>query len=179
MKNSLKFFKLTTLVLLLVVLLEILFAKKIFNNFCPTTNTNSTQQAKLSAETKVEKSFELTAKKYTKDKFKISVIKAEKVKIVTTKNQPISAKENEEFLLLRLEIENNQEYPIVMDNRNYFRLLKDDKKLAPDFYNGEIQVDAISTKKDTIGFIIDESEKEFKLQMGEIDGTKEIIEFKF
>jgi len=180
LKNNIKFFKLTTLVLLAIILLEILFSKKILNNFCPNPNANLAQKAKPFAETKIEKTFEFPIKKNSKDKFNLKITTAGKIKMVATKNQPMVAKEGEEFLLVYLEIENNLETPVTVDSQNYFRLVSEnDKKLAPDFYNGPIQVSPISTKKDQLGFVIKSEQKEFKLLVGEIEGDKETVEFKF
>jgi len=174
------FFKFTTLLLLAIILSEFLFSKKLLNYFCPKPQEEITQKAKPSATTQIEKSFEFPIKKNSKEKFKINITKAEKVKLVTTKNQPVAPKEGEEFLLVYLEVENNLETPITIDSQNYIRLIdENDKKLAPDFYNGPIQILPISTKKDQIGFVVKEGQNEFKLQVGEPEGKKEQVEFKF
>jgi len=180
LKNNIKIFKLTTLVLFGVILLEILFSKRVLNRFCPNPNADLVQKAKPTAETKIEKSFEFPVKKLGSDKFKVSLLKAEKVGLITSKNQPVVAKEGKEFLLIYLELENNLVNPLIIDSQNYFRLESEqDKKLAPDLFNGPIQIAPISTKKDQVGFNINKGKKEFKLQVGEIEGTKEIIEIKF
>jgi len=185
MRNSekqLKFFKITTFFLLTIILLGILFSSELLSRFCPKPKIEDelTEKAKPLTETEIGRNFEFPVKKYSKDKFKLNLLKVSKVKMVTTKNQPVLAKEGEAFLLLYLETENNLETPIIIDIRNYFRLLgENDKKFAPDFYNGQVQIEPISSKKDQIGFVIKENQKEFKLQVGEVEEKKEEVVFSF
>lgn len=180
-EKQLKFFKFTTLFLLAIIFLSVLFSQKLLSRFCPKPKAEDelTQKAKPLAEAEIGKNFEFSVKKYSKDKFKLNLLGVSKVKMVTTQNQPVLAKEGEAFLLVYLETENNSEAPITIDSRNYFRLLGEgDKKFAPDFYNGPVQIEPLSVKKDQIGFVIQEDRKELKLQVGEIDGLKETIEIK-
>lgn len=175
-EKQLKIFKFTTLLLFLVFLFEIIFLPKLLNRLCPKPQNELVQKAKPIATTQIGKTFEFPVKKFSKDKFKFNLVKAEKVELITTKNQPVLAKEGEDFLLVWLEIENNLETPAVIDSQNYFRLISNDqKKLAPDFYNGPVQVAPISTKKDQVGFVVTENQKDFNLQVGEIESEKEIV----
>lgn len=178
-EKVLKFYKLTSFVLLGLMLVVFLLYKQSPSRFCPSSNGDLVQKAKPTAESKIDRSFEFPVKKFSKDKLKIKVVSAQRVKLVTMKNQPITAKEGEDFLLLYLEIENNLETHLIVDSQNYFRLAGEgEKKLAPDFFNGEIQVSAISTKQDQIGFIVNANQNDFKLQVGEIEGLKEIVDLK-
>ena len=185
MKNvekQLKFFKFTSFFLLAIILLGVLFSSKLLSRFCPKPKVEDEliEKAKPSAETEIGKDFEFPIKKWGKENFKIKLVKAVKVKIVTSKGQPITANKGKDFLLVYLEIENNQETPIVIDSQNYFRLQDNEgKKFAPDLLNGPIKIAAISTRKDQVGFIIPEAQKEFKLLVGEIEGKKEEIVFNF
>lgn len=180
LERRLKFFKFTTCFFLTIILAGVLFSSKLLNYFCPKPKEELALKAKPSATTPIGQSFEFPVKKYSKDKFKFNLVKAEKVKLVTTKNQPITAKEGEEFLLVYLEVENNLGTPVTIDSQNYFRLVgEEEKKLAPDFYNGPIQIAPISTKKDQIGFVVNQNQKDFKIQVGEPEGEKETIELKF
>lgn len=66
-----------------------------------------------------------------------------------------------------------------MNTRDYVRLIIDgnqEEKLAPDIHNDPVEIQAISTKQTRLGFAIDDNDKSLALQVGEIDGEKEVIE---
>ena len=48
--------------------------------------------------------------------------------------------------------------------------------LAPDTHNDPVEIQAISTKFTRVGFIINDSDKDLVLHVGEIQGDKEKIE---
>ncbi len=83
------------------------------------------------------------------------------------------------FLIVTLKVSNDFEQAITMNTRDYVRLIidgKQDEKLAPDIHNDPVEIQAISTKQTRLGFAIDDDNKPLALQVGEIDGEKEVIE---
>lgn len=180
LEQKLKTYRSATFLLLLILFLGVLSLPKFFRSFCPETKSLLEERTKPSASALIEKIFEFPISKNSQDKFGLVLVKAEKMKMVTTQNQPVTAKKDEEFLLIYLEVENNGQASITVDSQNYFRLVTEqDKRFAPDFYNGPIQIAAVATKKDQIGFVVVENQKAFKIQVGEPDGEKEIVEFQF
>jgi len=163
-----------------VILLGVLFSGRLKKTLCSQPKTaNITANAKPLSQTTIDKSFDFLIKKGGKDNFSIKIDKATIVKLVTNKGKPLMAKEGQAYLLLYLLIDNNLQSSLNLNSQNYFRLLVDDKKYAPDLYNTGVQIAPISTKSDQLGFVVKEDQKEFKLQVGEIDGKKEVIDIKF
>ena len=67
-----------------------------------------------------------------------------------------------------------------MNTRDYVRLTVNNGSewLAPDIHNDPVEIQAISTKYTRIGFPISDTDKKLKLQIGEINGDKEIVDLK-
>jgi len=113
--------------------------------------------------------------------YKMILTDAKKVKLVATQGEPIQAEAGKEFLILTLEIENDNAFPFEVNNQHYFRLQgEEDKSYAPDFYNDLIEIPAVSTKKDELGFIVPAEQMQFKLLVGPIiEEEKEEIVINF
>lgn len=113
--------------------------------------------------------------------FKIILTEAKKVKLITMQGEPVQAEAGKEFFILSLEIENENTFPFEIDSQHYLRLQAEEgKSLAPDFYNGPMEIPAVSTKKDELAFIVPEEQKQFKLWIGPIiDEEKQEIEINF
>lgn len=132
------------------------------------------------AENQLDKNFDFKLNLSPEEEInlKMVLVNAKKVKTVATNNQPLQANPGKEFLVLTLEYENSHSQALRVDSQSFFRLIRDEKKHAADFYNGQIELPAISVKKDEIGFVV-EGEKSFKLQVGQVEGEKEEIEINF
>lgn len=113
--------------------------------------------------------------------FKYLLTEAKKVKLVATRGEPVNANPGEEFLVIGLEIENNNAYPLEVDSQHYFRLVDEaGKSYAPDFYNQAIEIPAASIRRDEIAFIVSAEKREFQLSVGPIDKQdKSTVEIKF
>ena len=113
--------------------------------------------------------------------FKFILTEAKKVKLIKMQGNPIQSEPGQAFLILTLEIENQNPFPFEINNQNYLRLQgEEDKRLAPDFYNGPIEIPAVSTKKDELAFIVPEDQKQFKLLLGPVvEEEQEEIEINF
>lgn len=154
----------------------------------PSTSPAVTQEeiarlAKPIVETEVKRKFEFPIGE-AKDEgatFKLTLVDAKKVKLVATRGEPVQTRAGEEFLIIAIEIENSSGYPLKVDSQGYIRLLGDEeKKYAPDFYNGPIEIPADSVKRDELGFVVSADKNQFKLIIGPVDGEeKEEIEINF
>lgn len=81
-------------------------------------------------------------------------------------------------LVVSVEITNEFEIAVNIIARDYLRLSvnNEDKWMAAEMHDDPVEVRAHSTKVTKLGFPIKESDTNLKLQMGEIDGPKEITE---
>lgn len=115
-----------------------------------------------------------------KSSLKFSLISAQLADTVANQGNPIQSNPDKQFLIIFLELQNNSQSPVQIDSRDFVRLIdKEEKKYAPDLYNGLIEIPAISVKKDEIGFMVAADQKQFRIQVGEIEKEKEIVEIIF
>lgn len=89
-----------------------------------------------------------------------------------------------QFLMLTLKISNSYSQGLLVNSRDYVRLIVPGEKepFAPDFHNdGDhgMEVQAISTEPTRIGFAVKNDETKFTFQVGEIKGKKETITLDF
>lgn len=110
---------------------------------------------------------------------KFTITTAEKKDQLKVKNTGTKATSGKDYLLLRLEIDNPSTERIKFMSSDFIRLVAGDKKYAPDFHNGVINLDPISTRKDLVAFSVGEETKKFIFQIGELSKDKETIEIEF
>ncbi|OGM59952.1 hypothetical protein A3A75_00030 [Candidatus Woesebacteria bacterium RIFCSPLOWO2_01_FULL_39_10] len=90
-----------------------------------------------------------------------------------------SAISGRKFLIINIKIDNPLDQTIEINTRNYLRLSvnKSNSWVAPDIHNDPVEIQPISTKLTRLGFPIKDTDKDFSLQIGELEGEKEIISF--
>lgn len=100
---------------------------------------------------------------------------------IVIQGQKATAITGRTFLILNLKIQNNSDSRIQMNARDYVRLSVNgtDEKLAADIHNDPVEVQPISTKYTRVGFPINKSDKDMKLQVGEIKGDKISVPLNF
>ncbi len=141
-------------------------------------NKITIQNAKASQELNKEFLFPLKdAKGKEISKLKYSIQKAELRDEIIIKGQKATAIKERTFLVLNLKITNDYDKSIQISARDYIRLIVNNssEKLAPDIHNDPVEIQAISTKFTRLGFPINDTDKNLTLQVGEIDGKKELI----
>lgn len=146
-------------------------------------NSGLTQgESKSSVSVGINKNFEFLAIDASKTKVPVvfTLVSAERKEDITLKGESRKPSSGKDYLFLRVEIQNNKTERVAIASMDRIRL-KDDKGnlYAPDYHNGNVVVDPISTKKDLLAFAVDKKQKTFILQVGELDGEKQEIEVKF
>lgn len=109
-----------------------------------------------------------------------TVASAELKDQIKVKGEPRGVSKGDQYLLLRLEIENETTDKLALTPSDFIRLLdEEDKKYAPDFHNAVVIIDPLSVRKDLVSFIVDAKLKSFKLLVGELEEEKETVEINF
>lgn len=108
---------------------------------------------------------------------KYDILTAELTDSIVVNGQTAKATPGREFLIINLKITNDYDKTITINSRDYIRLTVNDssEKLAADIHNDPVQVQAISTKYTRLGFPIYTTDKDLKLEVGEINGPKQTI----
>lgn len=147
---------------------------------------NAKSASSKSATVAIDKNFSFSALnnqgRVTGAKIKFHVVDAEKTSQVIVKDQTYTAKNNKMFLIVNLELKNDETTLQNILPGDLVRLAisgNDDTRFAPDLHNSLVGVAAISTKTDRIGFVIPIDAKNFKLFVGELEGKKEEIKADF
>lgn len=96
---------------------------------------------------------------------------------IIVKGETATAVKGRTFAIVNLKLTNNYTKSVQINARDYVRLILQgsSEKLAADIHNDPVEVQAISTKYTRIGFPIDDSDRKFTLQVGEITGPKQDI----
>lgn len=154
---------------------------RISNNRTKTKLLKTEDSVSVSSQVEIKRSFEFPIQNAGKKvSLKFSLNSAQLTNTVANQGKPVKSNPDQQFLIIFLELQNNSQYSVQINSQDFIRLIgEEDKKFAPDLYNGQIEVSPISVKKDEIGFMIPVNQKQFKFQVGEIDKEKEIIEVNF
>lgn len=120
--------------------------------------------------------------KATGSKIKFKMTDAEKTDQVSVKDQTFTAKNNKTFLIINLDLRNDETTVQNILPGDLVRLAisgSEDTRFAPDLHNSLVGIAAISTKTDRVGFVIPNEAKNFKLYVGELEGKKEEVKVDF
>lgn len=136
-------------------------------------------EAKAKQELNKEFAFPLrdsTGKEVSKVKYRIDSVELNDNLIV--KGQRVRSVQGRTFLVINVRITNPHNQAIDINTRDYVRLGTNGSSelLAPDVHNDPVQVQAISTKLTRVAFPINDSDKNLKLSIGEINGAKQTID---
>jgi|Napbiome12C3dose_1001474.scaffolds.fasta_scaffold00012_80 hypothetical protein len=179
-------FLIITILVLIAALVVTLMSVNSINASANNTLSGSASKAQIQAPTAkipLNKEFSFPIKNDKNQevgKIKYLINGAEERDEIIIKGQKATAVAGRTFLILNLKIDNNSKNGIQMNTRDYVRLTVNNGSewLAPDIHNDPVEIQAISTKYTRIGFPISDTDKKLKLQIGEINGDKEIVDLK-
>lgn len=100
---------------------------------------------------------------------------------IIVKGQKATAVKGREFLILNLKLKNDGNKAITINSGDFVRLSVQNNPdwLAPDIHNDPVTVQSISTKYTRLGFPVNDTDLDFKLQVGETKGSKTIVDLNF
>jgi hypothetical protein len=129
----------------------------------------------------IGRSFDLRAKNKDGDTLvqtlNVTATTAQLQKRVLVRGNWIKARDGKLFLVVNLDVKNSINAPLYAVSQDWIRLVEqDDKKKAPTAHQGTVEIRPLSTKETNVGFVVDEGQKQFKLEVGATDGLGEIIE---
>jgi hypothetical protein len=117
-----------------------------------------------------------------KGKLEMVITTAEKTDSVIVQDKTYTAKNGKAFLILNLELINDSKDRLNIFPGDLIRLVvnnQEEKKFAPDLHNNYINVAPISTKIERVGFVIDASANNLKLEIGELEADKKAVNIQF
>ena len=110
-------------------------------------------------------------------KIKYTIESAELRDEIIIKGKRTTSVKGKTFLILNLKIGNETNKAIKINTRDYIRIsLNNQDFLAPDIHNDPVEAQPISTKYTRVGLSVNDNEKKFKVQVGEINKEKTIID---
>lgn len=171
---------------LLVIIAIVIFAVRAMNaaRYKQTTAVTAATLALPTATVTLNKSFNFPLNDQSGkviSMFTYSIQNAALQNQIIIQGQTASAVQGTSFLILSLKITNNFTKSFSVNARDYVRLIVNNAsdKLAPVVYNDPVQVQAISTDYTRVGFTVKSTDKNFKLQVGQITGKKQLIDINF
>jgi len=137
---------------------------------------------KAKASVQVGKNFDFIAVNAQKEEVpvKFTITTVERKDEIKVKDEPKKVSSGKDFLLIRIEIQNDSTERVAIATTDRIRLEAEGGKLfAPDYHNGNVVIDPLAVKRDLVAFIVDANQKEFSFLVGELSGEKQRIEIKF
>ena len=142
----------------------------------------SSQKSRESKATiEVGKTFTFNAVNAAKEEvpIKFTITTVERKDEIKVKDEPKKTTAGRDFLLVRIELQNDATERVAIATTDRIRLEEAGKLYAPDYHNGNVVIDPISVRRDLVAFIVDTDQKEFSFLVGELAGEKQKIQIKF
>ena len=175
-----KYFRLSVVLgVVLIVLLSFTLLAKAAKRKAPSSLQVTSAPTKATAV--IDQSFEFQAINAAKDLKPVTytitnVDRKDEIKVKDKSRQAASGKD---FLLVRVEIQNNQTERLAIVSADRVRLEENGKLFAPDYHNGNVVIDPLSVRRDVLAFVVDSKTKDFIFSVGELEGDKQKLEVNF
>ena len=146
------------------------------------TTVSSDKSTKAEATVNINRAFEFMAVNAKKQEVPVTftITTIERKDEIKVKGDPRRLTGGRDFVLVRIEIENDATERVAIASADRVRLEGGGGKLfAPDYHNGNVVVDPISVRRDLLAFIVDTDVKKLTFLVGELEGEKQRIEVSF
>lgn len=142
---------------------------------------SESQSAPVKATATINKTFDFKAINQARENkdIKFSLTTVDRKDEIRVKGEGKRAVGDKDFILVRIEIENNNTERLAIAPSDLIRLEIDGKLYAPDYHNGNVILDPLSVKREIVSFLVPRSQENFTFQVGELSGKKEKIEVNF
>lgn len=163
----------------------ILIVRNVLGSSSNDKNATKIQVQEAKAVQSIDREFEFPLRDENDEEvasFKYQVEKVELLDEIIVDGKRFNSVEGRTFLVVYLKLKNDLDKTIQIKSRDFVRLSVNENTeewLAPDMHNDPVQIQAISTKNTRLGFMINDSDSNLQLQIGEINGEKEIITIDF
>ncbi len=175
-----KILLLTSFVLLLVMLIIIRRRVTLQKSLTATTTAVASTSSQDNPKYDINQDFTFTiGSGFNKVSLKYTLLSAESAKDIVIRGQTAHSVPGRAFLILSLKLTNSQNKGVLINTRDYVRMSPAGSSdwLAADIHNDPVEVQAISSQFTRIGFAIDDTVHDFKLQIGDINDKKSVIDF--
>lgn len=145
-------------------------------------NNNSANNSAPANVLPLKQSFSVVAQtkddKTTNGNFKVDVTGAYRSDSVLVQGTSVVARNGKDFMVINMDITNQYNVPLYMYPVDSYRLIDTDgKKYAPTAHQGQVEVRPQSTKTSNVGFIVPKDQSKFKIEVGQLTGSKVILDF--
>ena len=160
-----------------VILILAVFAFVLFNNRTSNPSDNFPN-------VKINKSYEIIARRKdrvrTTGRFTLTVTDVTYADTILVQGKTARPVKGKLFLVLNMEIESTYQVSLYAFPVDLFRFVREDgKKFAPSTHQGTVQIRPESTKKSNVAFVVEPDEKNFKIEVGDVNEPKETLEINF
>lgn len=146
-------------------------------------NSNQSTQPNLTAQIQLNQNYQMVAHDINgaalNKKLNLSFIDAKKVSSILIQGKTAQAINGKTFILLDFNIVNPDKTVYFANTSDLFRLVSGSTKTAPAVHQGVIDIRPLSTKSSNVGFLVGKDDKNFTIEVGEIDGNKRVIQVNF
>lgn len=133
----------------------------------------SDSRAKVQAQTELSQT-------YTFNNLTLTFTQASKQPEVLIKGKRAYARNEKTFLILDFNLTNTTSAPLFLNLEDRVRWIESEQvHIAPQVEQGDLEVRPQSTKRSNVGFVVPEGQKEFTIQVGELNGEKQTFEVEF
>ena len=143
-------------------------------------NSTSVSQGQVNINRKFDVAIKSSDGKPTGEDLHVTITSVEKAESILIQNKPARTKNGKIFLLINMEIRNDTKKELNVKPVDMVRLVDSEgKTYAADVYNTDVTAEAVSIRKTRVGYVVDNSQKTFKLLIGEVREEQEPIEVNF
>ncbi len=114
----------------------------------------------------------------TAGEIKITLVDYQRINEVIVQGKRATAVSGREFLIVNLKLNSNNDAITNVNTKDYIRLSVNNQEnwVAPDIHNDPVELESNSDKFTRVGFAINESDANLRLQINEPSGEKDILE---